>query len=133
MFDIYGTKQKICRDGVITDHGLYALFQMKNNFRYIVTLPQSSEILVAQSGQTLGNYSLENLELEYETIDNSSIAEDISSLFASGRSLSYVHVTLMKTVTWSPASTLINENIDIPRKSMKAIVLLFTKTSRIDS
>ena len=106
---------------------------MNNNSRYIVTLPQSSEILVAQSGQTLGNYSLENLELEYETIDNSSIAEDISSLFASGRSLSYVHVTLMKTVTWSPASTLINENIDIPRKSKKAIVLLFTKTSRIDS
>ena len=98
MFDIYGTKQKICLDRIISDHGLYAPFQMNNNLRYIITLPQSSEILVAQTGQTTGTYSLENVELEYETIENESIARSVSSLYGSGRSLSYEHVTLMKTV-----------------------------------
>ena len=132
MFDIYGTKQKICLDRIISDHGLYATFQMNNNFRYIIT-PQSSEILAAQTGQTAGTYSLENLVLEYEAIENESIARSVSSLYSSGRSLSYEHVTLMKTVVWAAASTLINENINIPRKSMKAVVLLFTKTSRTDS
>ena len=82
---------------------------MNNNFRYILTLPQSSEILVAQSGQTLGRYSLENLELEYETIENQDIANSVSSLYGSGRSLSYEHVTVMKTTVWAAASTLINE------------------------
>ena len=106
---------------------------MNNNFRYIVTLPHSSEIMVAQTGQTLGNYSLGNFELQYETIDNQFIAESVSSLYASGRSLSNEHVSLMKTISWAAASTLINENIIIPRKSMKAIVLLFTSTTRKDS
>ena len=133
MYDIYGTKQKICLDKIIRDHGLYAPFHMNNNFRYIITLPQASEIMVAQTGQTLGNYSLENMELEYETIENQSVANEVSSLFASGRSLSYEHVTLMKTTVWAAASTLINENITIPRKSMKAIVMLFTNTTRKDS
>ena len=133
LFDIFGTKQKVCLDKIIRDHGLYAPFQMNNNFRYIITLPKSSEILVAQNGQTLGNYSLENLELEYETIENQTIADEVASMYAVGRSLSFEHVTLMKTVPWAASSTLINENINIPRKSMKAVVLLFTKTSRIDS
>ena len=39
----------------------------------------------------------------------------------------------MKTVVWAAASTLINENINIPHKSMKAVVLLFTNTTRSDS
>ena len=34
MFDIYGAKQ-ICLDKIIRDHGLYAPFQMNNNFRYL--------------------------------------------------------------------------------------------------
>ena len=106
---------------------------MDNNFRYIVTLPQSNEIMVAQTGQTLGNYSLEDLELEYETIDNQYIAESASSLYTTGRSLSYEHLTVMKTVSWTAASTFINENINIPRKSIKAIVLFITNTTRKDS
>ena len=43
-----------------------------------------------------------------------------------------IGITLMKTVLWTAASTLLNENINIPRKSTKAIVLLLTKQSRVD-
>ena len=96
MFDIFGIKQKICLDRIISDHGLYAPFQMDNNFRYILTLPQSSEILVAQSGQQLGSYSLEKLEL-LKLLKNQNIANSVSSLYGSGRSLSFEHVTHMKT------------------------------------
>ena len=39
----------------------------------------------------------------------------------------------MKTVVWTAAGTLSNENINISRKSMKAIVLFLTKQSRVDS
>ena len=133
MYDIYGTKQKICLDRIIRDHGLYAPFQMNNDFEYIIKLPEPSEIMVAQSGQTFGTYSLKNMQLEYETIDNQSIANEVSSLYAAGRSLSFEHANLMKITVWAAASTLINENINIPRKSMKAIVMLFTKDTRTDS
>ena len=101
MFDIYGTKQRISLDRIIADHGLYTPFQTNNNFGYIITLPDSNEILVAQTGQTLGSYTLENFELEYETDENQDIANGITSLYRTGRSPSYEHVTLMKTTVWA--------------------------------
>ena len=75
-------------------------------------------------------YTTENLKLEYETIENQAIANSVSSEYGSGRSLSYQHITLMKTTVWPAASTLIHENINIPCKSMKAVVPLFTNTTR---
>ena len=82
----------------------------------------------------LGTYTLENLELEYETIDNDDIADEITKLYSVGRSLSYEYVLHSKTVIWAAASTLLNENINTPITSMRGITLLFTKTSgRIDS
>ena len=54
MLSIYGRKQKICLDKIISDHGLYAPFFMNNNFRYVLTLPESNEVMVVQSGRTLG-------------------------------------------------------------------------------
>ena len=133
ILSIYEHKKKICFDKIIRDHRLYAQFYMNNNFRYIITLPSSSELMVIQSGQTLGTYTLEDLQLEYEIIENIYLANEIAEKYAVCRSLSYEHITLMKTVVWTAASTLLNENINIPRKSMRSIVLLFTKQSRIDS
>ena len=54
MFDIYGTKQKICLDKIIGNHGLYAPYHMIHNFNYHMKFPKSEEILVAQTGQTRG-------------------------------------------------------------------------------
>ena len=133
MFDIFGTKQKICLDKIIRDHALYAPFQMINNFLYIIKFPKSSEILVAQNRQTLEEYTLENLQLEYETIENKTIADEVPSLYSIGRSLSFEHITLFKMEPWAASSTVINELINVPRKSMKAIVMLFIKNNRTDS
>ena len=35
----------------------------------------------------------------------------------------------MKTTVWDKVTVLVNENINLPRKSMKAIVCLLSKTS----
>jgi hypothetical protein len=88
---IYGTKLKKPIDKIIGDHGLftrYTPFTMNNNPMYILTLPEASEIMVAQGGQKADGYKLENLELEYETIENDSLASEISSMYTTGRSLS---------------------------------------------
>ena len=52
---------------------------------------------------------------------------------ATGRSLAYEHVTLLKTETWLKTDTLRNVTVNVPRKSMKAIVLLWTRAGRTDS
>ena len=84
LFDIYGTKQKICLDEIIRDHGLYTPFNMKINFLYSIKLPESKDVLVAHSSETCGEYTLENLKLEYKTIKIQSIANEISSLYSVG-------------------------------------------------
>ena len=75
---------------------------MMNNFQYVITLPKATDIMVVQGRSTVGTYSLENLELEYETIENESVASVVSSSYSTSRSLI---------------------------KSMRAIVCLFSKTT----
>ncbi|CAB4025365.1 Hypothetical predicted protein [Paramuricea clavata] len=133
LHSVYGSKLRKPIDKIIADHGLYTLFSMNNNPMYILTLPQSDEIMTAQGGEAKGNYKLDNLELEYETIENDTLASEVSRMYSTGRSLSYKHVTLMRTSNWDKDLTIVNENINIPRKSMSAIVLLFTNRVRTNS
>ena len=73
------------------------------------------------------------MRLEYEIIESEQLASDVRGEFAIGRFLGYDYTTLLKTLPWSKDST--REVIDnnIPRKSMKAVVLLFTKKDAGDS
>ena len=125
MFSVHGTKQRIKLGKILEDHGLYAPYSMINNLQYSITLPSASDIMKAQSGESVGGYSLENLELEYETIENQELANRATEVYENGKSLDFDHVTLMKTTEWDKDSTLINESINLPRRSMKAVVLLF--------
>ncbi|CAB3993829.1 Hypothetical predicted protein [Paramuricea clavata] len=133
LHSVYGSKLRKPIDKIIADHGLYVPFSMNNNPMYILTFSQSDEIMTAQGGEAKGNYKLDNLELEYETIENDTLASEVSRMYSTGRSLSYKHVTLMRTSNWGKDLTIVNENINIPRKSMSAIVLLFTSRVRTDS
>ena len=78
--------------------------------------------MVAQSRSSVGTYTPENYELEYETIQIPDNTSEVLQAYSTGRSLSFEHATLMKTVVWDKSLTLINE-INLARKSMKAIVL----------
>ena len=121
MYDVHGTKRRIKLTKILENHGFYAPYHMINNLQFI-TLPKASDIMIAQSGESAGGYTIENLELEYETVENQDIPTEVMSLYETGRSLSYEYVTLMKATEWSRDSTTVNETINLPRKSMKAIV-----------
>ena len=98
---------------------------MINNLQYSITLPSASDIMKAQSGEAVEGYSLENIELEYETIENQELANEATEVYELGKSLDFDHVTLMKTTEWDKNTTLVNETINLPRRSMKAVVMLF--------
>lgn len=107
---------------------------MNNNFKYSILLPNAEDVLVAQSGSNIGTYSLKNIKLEYEVIDNFEKSEELNDQFGViGTSLFYEHLTLARHYKWASSSTDINDTINNPRKSMKAIVMLFTKTTKTDS
>ena len=79
MFNVHGTKQRIKLGKILEDHGLYSPHDMTNNLQYIITLPKAADTMVTQCGQSVGGYTLENLELEYETVENQDLASDVIS------------------------------------------------------
>jgi hypothetical protein len=133
LFGVFGTKQKIRINKILKDHGLYASHNMANYLQYVITLSTATEIMNAQVGESVEGYTLENIELEYESIDNIDLARKAEGLYGSERELSFEHATLMKKMEWSKDSTIINETLNVPRRSMKAIVMLFTNKTKTDS
>ena len=94
---------------IISDHGLYTGFNLPHILTFIITLPPANEIMEAQSGQKVQGYTLENTELEYETIDNSQVGADITKRYMVGRSLSFEHVTMLKSVECDKDATMVNK------------------------
>ncbi|CAB3998285.1 Hypothetical predicted protein [Paramuricea clavata] len=86
----------------------------------------------AQSSESVEGYSLENIELEYESIENNNLARKYENLYGSERELSFEHTTLMKKTEWDKSATIVNETINVPRRSMKAVVMLFTEKTSTD-
>ena len=128
MFD----RMKIPLGKILGDHGPYAPYGMFD-FEYRITLPQSKKILKAQGGEDKGEYKLTDLHLEYEIIESEDLVREVKDHYNIGRSLGYDYTTLLKTLSWKKDSTREVIDVNISRKSMKAIVLLFTKADAGDS
>ena len=103
-FETYGTKQRIQLGKILKDHGLYTSFDLPHRFVYEIKLSDTVDIMEAQSGQKVDGYTLENLQLQYETIDNMVIRKG----YMENRTLHYEHVSLLQTKIWDKATTLIN-------------------------
>ena len=58
---------------------------------------------------------------------------EVKDRYNVGRSLGYDYTTLLKTLSWKKESTLEVIDVNIPRKSLKALVLLFTDSEEEDS
>jgi hypothetical protein len=106
LFEVFGTKQRIRIGKILKDHGLYAPHNMANDLQYVITLPAAEEIMNAQGGEKVDGYTLENIELEYESIDNIGLARKVESQYNVGRKLYFEHVILMKKTEWSKDSPL---------------------------
>ena len=83
--------------------------------------------MVAQTGQSVGSYKLTDMNLEFETIEGEELANSVKDGFNIGCQLWYDYTTLLKTLEWRKDSTREVIDINIPRKSMKSIVLLCTR------
>ena len=104
-----------------------------SDFQYRIILPEAKNIMVAQIGESVEGYKLKDIMLEYETIEGEELARSVREGFNIGRQLWYDYTSLYETLDWSKTSTSENLTINIPRKSLKAIVLLCTRKNPSDS
>ena len=130
VYGMFGSTLRLKLSKLLETIGLFCPHSMNlTNFECIITLPASNDVLIAQANQAAAEYSLENLQLEYETIMNKDVSYEITTNFSIGKSIPYEHVTMFHKLSWAKASTLLNINVNVPRKCMKAIVLLFKDDS----
>ena len=72
----------------------------------------------AQSSQSVDIYKLKDMQLEHETIESESLAQEVRSSYEVGRSLAYDYSTLLKTLSLSKSSIREVIDINIPRRSL---------------
>ena len=73
-------------------------------------------------------YAITNLELEYRCISSKFLAEKAHAAYKTNHAFFYENILHHKTFTFSkPNDSVINEQINVPRRSMTGILLLFTE------
>ena len=123
---IYGTKYKIALNHpIIDDHGVFNHRALNNTLSFEITLAESKDITITSDTSKAYTYSLSNIELEYQCIYSDQLAKNALYAYAS-KGFYYENVLLHKTITINKATdTVINEHINIPRRSMSGILMLF--------
>ena len=81
-------RMKIPLGKILCDDGPYAPYG-QFDFVYEITLPKSEKIMTAQTNEATGNYTLTDMQLEYELIESEQLAKDVKGTCTVGRSLGY--------------------------------------------
>ena len=72
------------------------------------------------------SYSLSNIELEYSCVTSALLASECLSQYQIGKGFQYEHIVKSKTFTIDKdKDSVINEQVNIPRRSMTGILFLF--------
>ena len=71
-------------------------------------------------------HELTNIQLGYEVIHSQELANEALFNYKNGKKFMCEHVTRLKAISIDEASNaIINETVNVPRRSMKVLVLLF--------
>jgi len=124
----FGTKYYIWLDHeILTDHGVFYPQALYNDLVYELTLAGASQVVKGWDPAKL-KYKLTNIQLEYEMIRSEQRAREADSEYSSGKEFLYDHVHLEKTIPFAKGSDArLNIKVNAQRRSMKAILLLFTE------
>ncbi len=129
IFKARGKSVKIKLGKVFRDQDLFAPAALNGGVEYIFKTPSASEIMVAQSGESVGDYAL---KLIYEFIESSDAYSQAATEY-SDTDFPFEDINYIRPTNWGKDQTAVVEAINIPRKSMRAIVILFKHVDTVDS
>ena len=130
----YGKKYVIPLDfEAVTNHGAFYPRVLGSEMQFEVTLADSTNILQQDSSASalsgsIHPYSMTNIELQYETIHSDTLARSAMAEYSAGKAFLYDHVTLYKSISFlDKTDDLITQTVNIPRRSLTGLLLLFVK------
>ena len=107
------------------DHGVFYPRALSDELVFELTLAPASGV-VKGSDTTKLAYELTNIQLECEVIQSKKLSDEVNSNLLNGDRFMFEHVAHHKTITCAKGTdSIINESINVPRRSMKGILLLF--------
>ena len=71
-------RMKIPLGKILCDNGPYAPYGMCD-FEYRILLPSAEKLKVAQDGEDIGTYKLTDVQIEFETIESTALAQVITA------------------------------------------------------
>ena len=126
---IHNTKNCIPFDhSILNDHGVLHPRALSHALCFELTFAPVENVIVFSDQTKPPNYKITNLELEYQCLQSEYLAKQAAGEYQVGRRFLYENVILHKTFNISKATdSVINEHVNIPRRSMTGILCLFTE------
>ena len=113
---------------ILDDHGVFRPASLQGKLLFEITLAPVLDIVVSSDVSTEPTYILKNLELEYTSISSDYLTQEAAAAYSSGKGFYYENVLLHKTFEISkPNDSVINEHINVPRRSMSGVLCLFNE------
>ena len=113
---------------ILDDHGAFHPRSLRETLMFEITLAPVSDVVNYSDITKPPMYTLKNLELEYSSISSDYLARQALSAYVSAKSFYYENVLLHKTLEISkPNDSVINEHVNVPRRSMTGILCLFNE------
>ena len=125
--DLYKGEIVIPVGRILENQGVFAPRVINADFEVEITFPKGDEVMVAQSSESVAGYKLTDLKLKYKKIVSQELYNLAEKSYISGRTIPFKCVDRYETnkADWKKDTTLVNMRVNIPRKSMNAIVMLF--------
>ncbi len=124
LFKARGKRIKIKLGKILNNQGLFAPSALNGGVEFNFKTPSASEIMIAQSGESVGDYALKEPKLIYESIDSLSMYTQAAAEHAD-TDFPFVDISYLKPTNWGKDQTSLVESVNVPRRSMRAIVILF--------
>ena len=108
--------------------GFFYPKSLPHPLKFEICLAPVSDVVVFSDTTKPPTYTITNLELEYRCISNKFLADQAQAAYKNNHVFFYENTLHHKTFTFSKKNdTVINEHINVPRRSMTGILLLFTE------
>ena len=131
LFKVRGKRIKMKLGKILNNQGLFAPSALNGGVEFNYKTPSASEIMIAQSGESVGDYALKESKLIYESIESSDAYSQAAAEYAD-TDFSFVDISYLKPTNWGKDQTSVVESVNVPR-SMRAIIMLFKHTDTVDS
>ena len=129
LASIHNTKYCIPIDHpILDDPGVFHPWALSDQLCFEITFAPVNNVVNYSDDTKPPNYKITNLELEYRCISSEFLANEAAGGYQVGCGFLYENIVLHKTFNISKATdAIINEHVNIPRRSMTGILCLFTE------